>query len=41
MTAFTQSTAKIACWNLAGFHGLTDTRLDRQAEGLWMLKSSY
>ena len=37
MTAFTQSTAKIACWNLAGFHGLTDDRLDRQAEGLALL----
>ncbi|MDR4518428.1 MAG: hypothetical protein MRK00_13740 [Nitrosomonas sp.] len=37
MTAFTQSTAKIACWNLAGFHGLTDDRLDRQAEGLGLL----
>ncbi|MCB1950226.1 endonuclease/exonuclease/phosphatase family protein [Nitrosomonas sp.] len=37
MFAFTQSTAKIACWNLAGFHGLTDDRLDRQAEGLGLL----
>ncbi|SER41957.1 Endonuclease/Exonuclease/phosphatase family protein [Nitrosomonas sp. Nm51] len=37
MAAFTQSTAKIACWNLAGYHGLTDDRLDRQAEGLGLL----
>lgn len=37
MPAFTQSTAKVACWNLAGYHGLTEERLDRQAEGLGLL----
>lgn len=37
MIAFTQSTAKVACWNLAGFQGLTAERLDRQAEGLGLL----
>ena len=37
MIAFTQSTAKVASWNLAGFQGLTAERLDRQAEGLGLL----
>ena len=37
MTAFTQSTAKIAAWNLAGYGGICDKRLERQAEGLALL----
>ncbi|MEM6675626.1 MAG: GMP synthase [Planctomycetota bacterium] len=36
MPAFTQSTAKIAAWNLAGFGqgGIPQERLERQAQGL-------
>lgn len=37
MNSFARSTANIAAWNLEGFHGITDTRIDKQVEGLVML----
>ena len=37
MTAFAQSTAKIAAWNLAGYGGICDERVKRQVEGLALL----
>ncbi len=37
MNTFARSTANIAAWNLEGFHGITDARIDRQVEGLVML----
>jgi len=37
MSAFAQSTAKIAAWNLAGFGGIPRERLARQVEGLALL----
>jgi endonuclease/exonuclease/phosphatase family metal-dependent hydrolase len=37
MTTFGHTTAKIAAWNLAGFGGIPEERLDRQAEGLALL----
>jgi endonuclease/exonuclease/phosphatase family metal-dependent hydrolase len=37
MVAFEKSTATIAAWNLAGFHGIDDERLDLQAKGLAMI----
>lgn len=37
MSNFSQSTAKIAVWNLAGFGGTSDERLKQQVEGLALL----
>ena len=37
MSQFSQTTAKIAAWNLAGFGGISDERLKLQIEGLAML----
>ncbi|MEM9220584.1 MAG: GMP synthase [Cyanobacteria bacterium P01_F01_bin.150] len=37
MSAFDQTTAKIAAWNLAGFGGIPDARLEKQVEGLTLL----
>lgn len=37
MPSFERTTARIAAWNLAGFEGLTEERLTRQADGLCML----
>jgi len=37
MPKFEQTTAKIAAWNLAGFGGIPDERLERQVEGLTLL----
>jgi len=36
-TAFTKATATVAAWNLAGFHGINDDRLARQADGLALI----
>ena len=37
MFAFSQSTGKVAAWNLAGFHEIREDRLKLQAQGLAML----
>jgi len=37
MSNFSQSTAKVAVWNLAGFGGISDERLKEQVEGLALL----
>ena len=37
MNTFTHSTAKVAAWNLAGFGGIPDERLEKQIEGLALL----
>ena len=37
MSAFGQTTAKIAAWNLAGFNTISSERLKRQIEGLAIL----
>ena len=37
MNHFCHSTAKIAAWNLAGFFGIPDERLELQVEGLALL----
>jgi endonuclease/exonuclease/phosphatase family metal-dependent hydrolase len=37
MSEFGHTTAKIAAWNLAGFGGIPDARLERQVEGLSLL----
>ena len=37
MTDFGHTTAKVAAWNLAGFGGIPDDRLERQVEGLALL----
>ncbi len=37
MNTFQHTTARIAAWNLAGYDGIPDERLDSQAEGLAML----
>lgn len=37
MSEFSHSTAKIAAWNLAGYGGIPDERLERQIEGLALL----
>lgn len=37
MSAFAQSTAKIAAWNLSGYKEIPAARLDRQVEGLALL----
>lgn len=34
MNGFNHTTAKIAAWNLAGFLGISNERLERQVEGL-------
>ncbi len=38
---FTKSTASIAAWNLAGFHGITDERLRTQAKGLSLIDAEF
>ena len=37
MNSFSRTTANIAAWNLEGFHGIPDARINRQVEGLIML----
>ena len=37
MFNFCQTTARIAAWNLQGFGGITDKRLEKQVEGLALL----
>jgi len=37
MNTFQRSTTNIAAWNLEGFDGISDERIDRQVEGLTML----
>jgi endonuclease/exonuclease/phosphatase family metal-dependent hydrolase len=37
MSSFEHSTAKIAAWNLSGFGGIPDSRLEQQVEGLSLL----
>jgi len=37
MNVFKRSTARIAAWNLCGYHGITHARLKRQVEGLALL----
>ena len=37
MNTFGHTTAKVAAWNLAGFFGISDERLERQVEGLALL----
>ena len=37
MNSFKHSTAKIAAWNLAGFGGIPNSRLEKQVEGLALL----
>ncbi len=37
MSSFAHTTARIAAWNLEGFDGIPEARLDLQAEGLAML----
>lgn len=37
MNAFQRSTANIAAWNLEGFHGIPDERIEKQVQGLAML----
>ncbi|MCP4679275.1 MAG: GMP synthase [Deltaproteobacteria bacterium] len=37
MNTFGHTTAKIAAWNLGGFGGIPNSRLERQAEGLALL----
>ena len=37
MSEFSHTTAKVAAWNLAGFGGIPDERLERQVEGLSLL----
>lgn len=37
MTDFGHTTAKVAAWNLAGFGGISNERLERQVEGLALL----
>ena len=34
MNVFKRSTARIAAWNLCGYHGITQERLKRQVDGL-------
>ena len=41
MFKVTKSTATIAAWNLAGFHGITDERLKLQAEGLALVDAEF
>ena len=38
---FTKSTATIAAWNLAGFNGITDQRLETQALGLSLIDAEF
>ena len=37
MNSFQRSTANIAAWNLEGFHGIPDERIEKQIQGLSML----
>lgn len=37
MKSFQRSTANIAAWNLEGFHGIPDERIEKQIQGLSML----
>lgn len=37
MSNFSHTTAKVAAWNLAGFSGIPEQRLERQVEGLALL----
>ncbi len=37
MNTFQRSTANIAAWNLEGFHGIPDERIEKQVQGLAML----
>ncbi len=37
MNTFQRSTANIAAWNLEGFHGIPDERIEKQIQGLSML----
>lgn len=37
MSEFGHTTAKIAAWNLAGFHPISDEKLKKQIEGLAIL----
>ncbi|GAB6905931.1 hypothetical protein DESC_810139 [Desulfosarcina cetonica] len=37
MPIFGYTTAKIAAWNLAGYGGIPEERLNRQVEGLTLL----
>ena len=37
MSSFQRSTANIAAWNLEGFAGIPDERIEKQVEGLAML----
>ena len=38
---FPKSTATIAAWSLAGFHGITDERLKTQARGLSLIDAEF
>ncbi len=37
MSNFGHTTAKIAAWNLSGFHSISDDQLEYQVEGLSLL----